>query len=317
MRKSRKAARIRLYERGNNKCPICLKEFTREGVENGKMATLEHVPPKSLSVSSRWLCLTCSSCNQGAGEKIDRIAYELMKPPKATVSIKGVLHAGTIEIEEDNHVKVTATSALRIPMAELYGLTSDDFKMKVSFPNEHYGKVSWLKSGYLTLFSLLGSHGYRYAEGSVGTIIREQIMNPGERIIEKCIGNASDDWALEDGIFMHIDQPKLWVVKMGEVGVFLPRTGDDSLYRGIGQLKENFRFDFRNGYYWRVVRFGENIVGSFVVDDRSALDEKTGGDPFGCYARVKHKGKERHFVVADHGSDFLTVLLLNPESIGA
>lgn len=317
MGKSRRLVRLRLFKRGNIRCPICLTEFTRHAVKKGKTVTLEHVPPRSLSPNSRGRCLTCRKCNEGAGRGIDQIAYELEKDPKTTVEIKGVPHTGRIEFCEDNHLRIMATTSLRVPLEDLRRLGNNDFKVRMTAPNERIGSISWLKSAYLNLFCLLGVHGYRYAESSVGSLVRRQILNPKEVIISNFKGAASDDWALEDGIFMHIDDPKLWVVKMGDKGVFLPRTDDDLLYRNLGEFKENYRFEFRNGYYWKQVKFGENIVGSFVVDDWTALDKVTKGDPFGFYARVRLKDKERHFAIADYGSDFLTVLLLKPESVGA
>ena len=89
MGKSRRLVRLRLFKRGNTRCPLCLTEFTREEVSRGKVATLEHVPPRSLSTSSRARCLTCKKCNEGAGRGIDQAAYELANDPKAIVEIRG------------------------------------------------------------------------------------------------------------------------------------------------------------------------------------------------------------------------------------
>ena len=187
----------------------------------------------------------------------------------------------------------------------------------MTIPSLRYGSISWLKSAYLSLFCLLDVHGYRYAESSIGSLIREQILSPKRMIIKKFCGSASEDWALEDGIFMHIDEPKLWVVKMGDSAVFLPRTGDDLFYQNISEMKEDYRFEFQNGYYWKMVKFGENIVGSFEVTDWTELEKVAGREPFGFYASVRMRDRRRHFAIADYGKDFLTVLLLNPKSIGA
>ena len=56
--------RQRLFDAGNNRCPICLSEFERLDVVAGTEVTLEHAPPKSLGGVP--ICLTCKSCNNKA-----------------------------------------------------------------------------------------------------------------------------------------------------------------------------------------------------------------------------------------------------------
>jgi len=49
-------------------CPICGNLFDKESVEN-KTLTIDHVPPKS--IGGKPLVLTCESCNNDLGSKLD------------------------------------------------------------------------------------------------------------------------------------------------------------------------------------------------------------------------------------------------------
>ena len=311
MRKSGKRARARLFDLGNDRCPICLSPFTIEEVERGEKVTLEHVPPKSLGPNSRWICLTCADCNQGAGKEIDQIAYKLANAPKVRVDIKGVPHRGELaEPDADGTIPIRMSN-LRLSPNVVRNLRHSDFKVHIKIPNEHYAAVSWLKSAYLALFSLLGRHGYRYAEGSVGSLVREQIANPSKQIIGKFLGEVPEDLESGDGVFMHTGEPKLWIVRLGKVIVFLPRTGDVS-FAGLSQDGGSLEFHEDDLCYWRLRRFGEGPVDS-VEMNKTTLDSfhflyKITEDPFGRIVRVTSRGKKRHFVVADHGTDFLTFL---------
>ena len=63
--------RLRLFDRGNTQCPICLTPFTKKQVASGKKVTLEHAPPAALR--GKVLCLTCAECNNKAS-CLDRLA---------------------------------------------------------------------------------------------------------------------------------------------------------------------------------------------------------------------------------------------------
>ena len=64
--------RQRLFDAGNNRCPICLSDFDRLDVMAGTEVTLEHAPPKSLGGVP--ICLTCRPCNNKASF-IDQHAF--------------------------------------------------------------------------------------------------------------------------------------------------------------------------------------------------------------------------------------------------
>ena len=70
-----KKQRLRLFGLGNDRCPICLRPFTQQAVEEGKTVTLEHVPPRSFKAGGIAMCLTCKPCNHGAG-RAEQVAVE-------------------------------------------------------------------------------------------------------------------------------------------------------------------------------------------------------------------------------------------------
>ena len=72
MRRKGRERRLRFFDRGNTRCPICLEPFSREGVKKGREVTLEHAPPKTLGGVE--MCLTCTSCNRSAGSSLDQAA---------------------------------------------------------------------------------------------------------------------------------------------------------------------------------------------------------------------------------------------------
>ena len=99
-------------------------------------------------------------------------------------------------------------------------------------------------------------------------------MNPEQQIIMRCMGEATQGKD-EDWIFMHIDQPQFWLVKMGKVGVLLPKTGDDSFYGNVDLFQRHEQFQFGNGYFWKPCRFGESRVGSVSMRDRRLFITQT------------------------------------------
>ena len=311
MRKSGREARIRLFERGNDRCPICLSPFTKEAVELGESVTLEHVPPRSLNPAiSRQICLTCADCNQEAGQGIDQAAYKLLHPPKATVELKGVPHTGEITVEGKKSFKITMGPA-RIPMKDMRDLTKDEFKVRLTIPDLHYGSVSWLKSAYLALFSLLGVHGYRYAKSSVGCLIREQIMHPERKLIKHCMVET-EEWGNGSGIYMQTKRPSVWCVQMGKWGVLLPRTGDVSLYEKFDKPQNEIDnvpvTQFTANHAWKLTKLWRNEVGMIRIDDIREVDKKIGRDLFGLPVMRRNSEGEWHGVIADYGNDYLTLL---------
>ena len=310
MRKKDRVRRVELFNCGNNRCPICLTQFTKESAERGESVTLEHVPPKSMRSSgftSRRMCLTCADCNEGAGRGIDQAAHIAMKPTKGTIDIKGVPHTARITVDADEVVDIV-TPNLRVPLADVYEFAREEFRVKLVFPNEHYVAVSWLKSAYLSVFSLLGEQGYRYAESTVASLIRKQIREPEQKHISWCGGwfeqKVPDDW-----IYMRLTHPQCWIVKMGKVLVFLPKTGDDGFYENIRPFESGQPFQLGKAYFWQPCKFNAQLAVSIGLKDRAKLDEVTGDDPFGVPARsTAPNGSVRNCTICDYGTDYITLL---------
>ena len=147
--------------------------------------TLEHVPPRSFrqkfNVRSIATCLTCNDCNNDAGKGIDQAAIDSLEPPKVHVKIDGVSHVASLRRGDGEYV-ITMEKPPRVP---LYPYDKErDYEFTVKLVKPRFVAISWLKSAYLSVFSLLGKHGYRYAEGEAICQVREQIMNPSKEIIK-------------------------------------------------------------------------------------------------------------------------------------
>ena len=111
----------------------------------------------------------------------------------------------------------------------------------------------WLKAAYLSVFSLLGMHGYKYAEGVAVESVRQQIMKPKDKIIPRFIADATA-WAVPDGIIVSGKTPG-WAVKMGKRIVLLPRGWDQEFYARIGDTPGG-EITLGDGPLWFPARFG-------------------------------------------------------------
>jgi transcription elongation factor Elf1 len=98
-------------------CPICKDHFSVDALDQSiaNPLTLEDAPPKSLGGKAN--ILTCKTCNNSCGQKIDYHLTERMREldrsqflPKTEFNAKfeqnGTVVQGTIRIEEDG--KITA-----------------------------------------------------------------------------------------------------------------------------------------------------------------------------------------------------------------
>ncbi len=313
MRKSGSERRMSLFKRGNDACPICLTPFTKERVKRGVDVTLEHVPPKALSSTSRYICLTCGTCNERAGRGMEQAASILMHAPTASVEIKGVPHRAELRVGEDDVIDLR-TAGLRVSPHVLHTLKPDEFQVRLKMPDPRFASVSWLKAAYLSVFSLLERRGYEYAAGTAVSLVREQIMHPEQRFIEPFMSEVTDGSGT-DWIYIHIQQPQCWMVKFDKWGILLPKADDDTFYAHSAQLIGDKQFQLRDGHYFRISRFGESKVATVTIDDMSKVEEVAGRDPFGASVRAKPDGTEadwKHFIVVGRGHDYLTLLPVRP-----
>lgn len=182
--------RLRFFEAGNTRCPICLSDFDRSDVVAGTKVTLEHAPPKSLGGAP--ICSTCTSCNnkaslidhhallsarvrkdwtEGRGAPVvvnlfghKRSSRYIPDGPNAPYPArKHLIRSGTIQLDQlprMEHLGADKGIALEIPQR-------DDFEF-----------VSMVRSAYLMVFSPMGAKGYTFAENDGLRSVREQIMNP-------------------------------------------------------------------------------------------------------------------------------------------
>ena len=181
--------RLRLFDAGNTKCPICLATFNRSDVIAGHV-TLEHAPPASLYGSA--VCLTCKKCNSNAS-RLDQQA--LLSKTRSDDWSAG--RGSPVEVDffgrriSSRYIPDDPNSPLPLRARDLRKgsislgarLLSEqlDFSKGIRFRISiipHYERISLLKSAYLMVFALLGRGGYSFAENIALKPIREQIMNP-------------------------------------------------------------------------------------------------------------------------------------------
>ena len=310
-RTSHKQQRLRLFKQGNDRCPICLTSFTVRDVEQGTMVTLEHVPPKSFEADSIAMCLTCSDCNNSTS-RVEQEAVKAKQEPKARIQIPGLPdHTGQIVKDASGHFQICMLKS-RVSRDEMIKvMDAPRLQMEVSFkmPNPHYVIVPWLKAAYLSVFSLLGVYGYRYARGEAVERVRKQIMNPEDEFIRRFAFSAPSTWRGRDGIVMNRRQTPCWVVKMGDCIVFLPRSWDRSLYEVLDSMPSpNFKVHV-GGPLWYPLKFGDQRVGSIAFQEGYHPSETPGEDLFGLLGQWNQSGKVASFYFADCSGQEVTVIV--------
>ena len=214
--------RQRLFNAGNTRCPICLSDFDKSDVLAGTNVTLEHAPPKSLGGAA--ICLTCKSCNNNAS-LIDQHAYQSAKARHEWAEGKGAPivvdlfgHKRSRRfIPDDPSAPFPARKHLfrngKIELGPLPPKHRLDPSKGMSFripQRDDYEFVSMIKSAYLMVFSLMGENGYKFAENIGLQPVREQIMNPGNKILKDgFIGTMQ----LESDEFQKLDRPVVFLCR--------------------------------------------------------------------------------------------------------
>ena len=305
MRDRVRGRRIKMFRRGNTACPICLEKFSEDDVRRGNVVNLEHVPAKGLKKQATpiGMCLTCSDCNQGASNGLDKAAMLAMQPPQATLELLGKRYRAKMTRDSDGTFVLRTTRPVN-PVLLVKEPERDYVKLHFQLVNERIASVGFLRFAYLSVFSLLGKRGYRYALGEGASQVRHQIMNPDRAIIERSTvydaSKAKDSW-----IAMSLDSPKCWIVRIGEAFVFLPTSGDSLFYEKSEQIRREGTFTLHDYYLWKPVKFGRNVPVSFTMENRQNwrdLKRNLGGEPFGTEIRhTDENGTVSDFVVADYG----------------
>ena len=283
-RKNARDRRLTFFDLGNTRCPICLAAFSRDAVKSGDSVSIEHVPPKSVGGVER--CLTCSSCNDSAGRTIDQDAAMRNRAIMDAESGRGLkleidafgtkrtTYLSPVGIRKSNLNPTLARSSLvdklftepqshsqeTVMLAEFTKGIDFDLGKGITIsskdPSKKYMEVSWLKSAYLLVFCLLGKYGYRYAESESITPIREQIMNPDEKIVTRAIRKRFPATLPKEILFINKRQtPYCWTVKIGDACVLLPPDGNKIAFEEVETLPDNVNFRLEMGWYPK--KFGE------------------------------------------------------------
>lgn len=173
-------------------CPICLQPHA--DINSNDPLTLEDAPPKSLGGSAN--TLTCKSCNNTAGHKIDFHLTERLReidsgkfiPGTETsvkVNINGETFQGKITVAEDGTITMSHSKKNNHPdkldktMEQVKGgniIDMDFLKSRVIPENLEY---ALLKTGYLMMFERFG---YSLLLDNCFDIVRQQLKNPDERV---------------------------------------------------------------------------------------------------------------------------------------
>ena len=307
---SNREQRLRLYRAGNDRCPICLAPFTEPEVQRGEAVTLEHVPAQSFGPDSIAMCLTCKPCNHGAG-RAEQVAVDAAQDEvKVRLDVAGLppfTARVAVSAVDSLFFQVSSRSEVKLGAFDKALRESRTFTIKGKAPTAHEVNVPWLKSAYLSVFSLLGVHGYKYAEGAAVEAVREQIMRPGDEIIPRFVGESST-WKQRDGILVSGKTPG-WVVKMGERIVLLPRGWDQTFYERIGDTPSD-EIIIGDGPLWFPAKFGANRrVKVLAVREGHGPLELLGEDVFGATGRVTRDGETIPFAVVDCRGQEVTIMI--------
>jgi hypothetical protein len=180
-------------------CPICLEQYSEEeglNTQAQNYLTFEDIPPVTLG--GRANILTCRRCNNVCGQTIDHHltnrmrewdAQQFLPGTEANVKIEYQNRTlqGTIIIEEDG------TKRMKHSPGRNHPATLNEYIESVSKPEERIvnlkflpSKVNFdrlqialLKIGYLMIFEKFG---YAFILDPIYDSVRQQILNPDERI---------------------------------------------------------------------------------------------------------------------------------------
>ena len=317
-RASSKRQRLHLFRRGNDRCPICLTPFIEAEVEQGQTVTLEHVPARAFRAGGTAMCLTCRPCNLNTS-RAEHAAVEAQRDEqKVQLRIPG-LPTQTAYVSKGEgatfHLRMTKT---RVPRTVLLSqaLRSQEFDLTASQPSAHCANVPWLKAAYLSVVSLLGPLGYRYAEGAALEPVRQQIMQPGKEIIRHCVISFPTGWTMKDGILMNRAQVPCWVVKLGGHVVFLPRSWDPEFYEWIDELAAAATSDgdmtctVGGGPLWDLAKFGHRRLATITCPQGQSPRAILGEDLFGAAAEGTDGDRVIPLVFADYSGQEVTALVM-------
>jgi HNH endonuclease len=269
-------ARVRpgLYDHPTYPCPICLTAFTIEALAQ-KQLSAEHVPPESLG--GRELLLTCRSCNNSSGTKLDshaRIKENVHLALAGTLEHPHRVRAmfGDLVVNAELHTS-GGKHSLQVPAKINKPGTSDRLQnvartgAQMTVEPERYAdlgaKISWFRSGYLALFAVTG---YELALNPAFEIVRKQIVECDERKIITFTSEVPGDIPLTVKRILRVLAPEWhcgWAVEFGRHFVHFPALGDTSFYdRMAAHASDTIIYTYRHMGWPSEPTFGRSVTAS-------------------------------------------------------
>lgn len=191
-------------------CPICLNEYDN----NVHKESLEHVPQKSLG--GKVIAVTCKSCNNSCGVKIDGQLTNYIKKLENNEFIEGSdkfvsintpdgqlngkliidnVNSYTFKLDKTkNNPKTFDIKRRNIKKNSLIEVQSKSPKVEISGLN-----ASLLKNAYMILFSKFG---YTFLSDEYYNKFREQINKPNENIIPEGLWTLQSKLNINDGVYL-------------------------------------------------------------------------------------------------------------------
>lgn len=210
-------------------CPLCLDAHSRECLAMTEPhLTIEDVPPKS--VGGRPLVLTCKTCNNEAGTKLDAKLAEradLMRALKGEKATRPPKLTATFAVGPDrNEVQLSGLPgpgpSIRFHAeAVRRKLGGPAQATKVTIPlNDRQVQLSMLRAAFLGAFAQLG---YRYALCSQLDVVRQQLAEPDDQVIGQWVFYLVDPAMRRERFFMEIVEPVPCLAALWDgFAVFLP-----------------------------------------------------------------------------------------------
>jgi len=239
-------------------CPICLGEH--DSTQGVNPLTLEDAPPKSLGGKAN--TLTCKSCNNGAGAKIDlhlthrmeEMERDLFLPGssvKCQIRIDGELLQSDISVSDDGVMTVghdidqNHPEKLEKAMQSLKGGETVDLNWYKSKVVPHRIGPALLKTGFILSFEKLG---FAFATNKCFDIVREQINNPDDPIYPEKFWFTPDPGVINPGVYFIMDIGLECILVVFETkceqstklfGTFLPLPTND-IHNVIDLINQKF-----------------------------------------------------------------------------
>ena len=308
-------------------------------VEFGEKVTLEHAPPETLG--GKVVCLTCKDCNHGAS-RLDHAAKMAQKARDNHISGRGTqieidlfgarTTSGYVRPKNDEMAARTAKQPVPRSIGQLRGVmkipglppgaeldANKGIRLKIKQPKSHHVAVSWLRSAYLLVFSLLGRQGYRYAQSPALQPIREQIMNPDKERIKGALGGVVPgvDFPGDPVILLSAANPPFWVVQMGDKSVLLPCGGSIERFRQLPRPPIDVSVTNDRGGIWASGQFRNGVINFNDSVLKSAINREADGADIdfmgGLLSIEMESGDVWEWIIVDYQADEVVALPLGPK----